>query len=140
MWLVSCSTGPPENEDANRETARAGKNEGGAVRAGGSGSTDETTAVVRRQESRASLVPVAHLSSLRDSVSRRELSEADELSVPAGSLAAAKDLLDRPGFRSFESADAVVDHVGRTPGALGLVPWDEVGPRVKALEIGRAHV
>jgi poly-gamma-glutamate synthesis protein (capsule biosynthesis protein) len=133
--LVSCSTGQPENEDANRETAETEKNGGGAVRAGGSGSPDETTAVVRRQESRASLVPVAHLSSLRDSVSRRELSEADELSVPAGSLAAARDLLDRPGFRGFESADAVVDHVGRTPGALGLVPWDEVGPRVKALGV-----
>lgn len=131
--LVSCSTGQPEN--GNRETAEADKNESGAVRAGGSGSREETTAVARRPESRASLVPVAHLSSLRESVSLRELSEADELSVPAGSLAAAEDLIDRPGFQRFESADAVVDHVGRTPGALGLVPWDEVGPRVKALGV-----
>ncbi len=135
IFLASCSTGQPEKGDANRETAEAETNRGGAVRAGGSGSTDETTAAVRRQEPRASIVPVAHLSSLRDSVSRQELSEADELSVSAGSLAAAENLLDRPGFRSFESADAVVDHVGRTPGALGLVPWDEVGPRVKALGV-----
>jgi hypothetical protein len=133
--LVSCSTGRPENEDGNRETAEAERNEGGAVRDRGSGSTEETTAVVRRQEPPASLVPVAHISSLRDSVSRLELSEANELSVPAGSLSAARDLIDRPGYRSFESADAVVDHVGTTPGALGLVPWDEVGPRVKALGV-----
>ncbi len=132
--LLSCSTGQPEDGDANREAAEAEKNGGRAVRAGGSGSPEGTTAA-RRPDPRTSLVPVAHLSSLRDSVSRRELSEADELSVPAGSLAAAEDLIDRPAFRSFESASAVVDHVGRTPGALGLVPWDEVGPRVKALGV-----
>ena len=29
----------------------------------------------------------------------------------------------------------MVDHVSKTPEALGLVPWDEVGPRVKALSV-----
>ncbi|HKH09634.1 MAG TPA: CapA family protein [Rubrobacter sp.] len=133
--FLSCSSEEAENGDASRETAGAEKDGGRAVRSGGAGSTEETTSVAPRPDSRASLVPVAHLTSLRDNVSGRELSGADELSVPAGSLSAARALVDRPGFRSFESADAVVDHVARTPGALGLVPWDEVGPRVKALGV-----
>ena len=133
--LVSCSTGRPENGDANRETAEAGKNEGRAMRPGGSGSSDEGTTVARRPDPRTSLVPIAHLSSLREGVSLGELSEADELSVPGGSLGAAEDLIDRPGFRTFDSPEAVVDHVSRNPGALGLLPWEEVGPRVKALAV-----
>jgi hypothetical protein len=68
-------------------------------------------------------------------VSLRDLSEAEELWVPRGSLGAAKDLIDRPGFQGLVSAEAVIDHVSRTPGALGLVPWDKVGPRVRALAV-----
>src|SRR4030095_15054958 len=44
-------------------------------------------------------------------------------------------LLCRTEFQSFDSVEAVIDHVSETPGALGLVPWDEVGPRVKALSV-----
>ncbi|QIN81680.1 hypothetical protein GBA63_02810 [Rubrobacter tropicus] len=80
-------------------------------------------------------MPVAHLSSLREGVGLRELSGVDELSVPEGSLGVAEGLIERPGFRSFDSADAVIDHVSRTPDALGLVPWDAVGPRVRALAV-----
>ncbi|HEV2092345.1 MAG TPA: CapA family protein [Rubrobacter sp.] len=132
--LGSFSSGPPENGDANREALEDRRDEGRAAGAG-SRPKDETTAATRQPDPRVSLVPVAHLSSLREGVSLRELSEARELSVPAGSLATAEDLIRRPGFRSFDSADAVVDHVSRTPGALGLVPWDDVGPRVKALRV-----
>ena len=64
-----------------------------------------------------------------------ELSQAGALAVPRGHLELAEELLDRPGLESFDSADAVVDHVSRDPGALGLVPWSEVGPRVKALAV-----
>ena len=137
--LGSCSTEPPENggADADRGTTEARRGEGREVRAEATRSraTDETTAVTRQPDPQTSLVPVAHLSSPREGVSLRELSEANELSVSSGSLEMAEDLIDRPGFRSFESADAVVDHVGRTPGALGLLPWDRVGPRVKALAV-----
>jgi poly-gamma-glutamate synthesis protein (capsule biosynthesis protein) len=137
--LVSCSAEQPENEvaDADRKSAEASGGEGSEVRAGGTGSRipDETETATRLPEPRASLVPVAHLSSLREGVSLRDLSEAEELWVPRGSLGAAKDLIDRPGFQGLVSAEAVIDHVSRTPGALGLVPWDKVGPRVRALAV-----
>jgi poly-gamma-glutamate synthesis protein (capsule biosynthesis protein) len=65
-----------------------------------------------------------------------ELSQAGELAVPRGYQGLAEDLLDRSsGFESLDSAEAVVDRVSRDPGAVGLVPWDEVGPRVKALAV-----
>ncbi len=83
----------------------------------------------------ASLVPIAHLTSLEESVSMEELSQAGELAVPRGSLELAEELLDRPDLEGFDSADAVVDHVSRNPQAMGLVPWSEVGPRVKALAV-----
>ena len=138
--LGSCSAEPPENGTADQKgkTAEARRSEGREVRAGGAGSrpAEKTTAVARRPGPRAALVPIAHLSSLREAVSLRELSEARELSVPAGSLETAEGLIDRPDFESFGSADAVVEHVSRTPDALGLVPWDEVGPRVRALGVG----
>ena len=130
--LGACSTEPPENADRGTEETRRdeGRAEGFSSRP-----PDETTKVAREPDSRASLVPVAHLSSLREDVSLRELSEARGLSVPSSSLETAQDLIDRPGFRSFDSQDAVIEHVSRTPGALGLLPWDEVGPRVKALGV-----
>jgi hypothetical protein len=79
-------------------------------------------------------VPIAHLSSLRENVSVRELSRSQDLAVPAASRKTAGRLLDRSGFREdLGSAEAVVDHVSRNPDAIGLVPWAAVGPRVKAL-------
>ena len=82
-----------------------------------------------------SLVPVAHLTSTRESVSTEELSQVQGLAVSRGDREAAKESLGRPEFDDFDSAGAVVDHVSRTPGTLGLVPWDEVDPRVKALAV-----
>ena len=64
-----------------------------------------------------------------------ELAEMPELATPEGSLEAARELTGRSGFRTFESESKTIDHVARTPGAFGLVPWDEVGPRVKALAV-----
>ena len=134
LSLGSCSSEQPENPEAKKEITGDQSAEG---REGSSGSraTGETTERTRSPDSQASLVPVAHLSSLRESVSLRALSEVDELSVPEGSLGVAEDLIERPGFRSFDSAGAVIDHVSRTPGAIGLVPWDAVGPRVRALAV-----
>ena len=134
--LFSCSDERPENGVADRETAEAGREGREAPsEATGDSAADEGTAVASRPDPRSPLVPVAHLSSLRESVSLDELSGADELSVPSGSLDVAEGLIGRAGFRGLDSPDAVVDHVSRTPGALGLLPWDEVGPRVKALAV-----
>ena len=138
--LVSCSSEQPEAGKAKQEPAGSEKDGGRAARAGGAGPTDETTAVGSRSDPKASLVPIAHLSSLRDDASPEELSEADELTVPKGSLPAAEDLIERQGFRTLDSAEAVVEHVSLTPGALGLVPWDEVTPRVKALSVNGESV
>lgn len=97
---------------------------------------DRPEAGVSKPEPPAALVPIAHLSSLRGGVSTEELSQARDLAVPVGSRKAAGGLLDRSGFRQdLDSAETVIDHVSRNPDALGLVPWDEVGPRVKALAV-----
>ena len=72
---------------------------------------------------------------MREGVSVRELSQVSGLAVPQGSVDTAEQSLDDPALRSFESAGAVVDHVGRTPDAVGLVPWDAVGPEVRALAL-----
>jgi len=117
--LVSCS---PEQSKEHKDE-RAGEARGGD-RAGEA-----------QPELRASLVPIVHLTSLRESVSLEELSQNRELSVPRGSQGLAEELLDSSDFESFDSVGAVVDHVSRSPGAMGLVPWNEVGPRVKALAV-----
>jgi poly-gamma-glutamate capsule biosynthesis protein CapA/YwtB (metallophosphatase superfamily) len=68
-------------------------------------------------------------------VSTQEISEARGLAVARGSREEAGELVDRTEFQGFDSVDAVIEHVSTTPGALGLVPWDAVGPRVKALSV-----
>jgi poly-gamma-glutamate synthesis protein (capsule biosynthesis protein) len=126
LLSVSCSTERPEGRTADDRRA-------GDARPGAAGEPSEGAG---QPEPRASLVPIAHLTSLEESVSTEELSQAGELAVPRGYEGLAEELIDRSEFESFDSAEAVVDHVSRTPGAVGLVPWDEVGPRVKALAVG----
>ena len=135
--LGPCSSEQTGNEapEADRGTADVRKEREARTGDAGSRGPGETTVAARRPEPRTSLVPVAHLSSPREGVSLRELSEVGELSVPRRSLETAEGTIDRPGFRSLDSAGAVIDHVSLTPDALGLVPWDEVGPRVKALAV-----
>jgi Bacterial capsule synthesis protein PGA_cap len=123
---VSCSTERPEGQAGDEGRA-------GDARHGAAGAPSEGDG---QPEPRASLVPIAHLTSTRESVSTEELSQAGGLAVPQGYEEPAGELLDRSEFKSFDSAEAVVEHVSRTPGAVGLVPWDEVDPRVKALEVG----
>ena len=82
-----------------------------------------------------SLVPITHLTSTRESVSTDELSQAQNLSLPRAYQEAAQELLDHSDSEGFHSAEAVIEHVSRTPGAMGLVPWDAVDPRVKALAV-----
>ena len=83
------------------------------------------------------LVPIAHLTSTRQNLTVEELSRVGELAVPEGMGGEVSELLGRPGeeLRGLGSVAAVIDHVGRTPDAVGLVPWDAVTPRVKALAV-----
>ena len=126
LLSVSCSTDGPEGEAGDEGRA-------GEARPAGAGGSSEGAG---RPERLASLVPIAHLTSHEESVSPEELSQAGELAVPRGYGELAGELLDSPNLESFDSAGAVVDHVSRAPGAMGLVPWNEVGPRVKVLAVG----
>jgi hypothetical protein len=84
---------------------------------------------------RASLVPIVHLTSAQEDVSVQELSQNGELAVPQESQELVGELLGRSDFGGFGSGEEVVDYVSRTPEAVGLVPWDEIDPRVKALAV-----
>src|SRR5829696_1771713 len=130
LLFVSCSPESPEGQGGDRQAGEARAK--GADGSQASGSTSEGAS---QPEPPRFLVPIAHLTSTRESVSTEELSQNRELAVPQESMGSAEELLGGSGFEGFDSADAVVDHVSRNPEALGLVPWDEVGPRVKALAV-----
>ena len=88
-------------------------------------------------ELQSALVPIAHLASPKNDVSVEELSQTEDLAVPQELSAIAGELLgSSDGLELFDSPTAVVDHVSQTPDAVGLVPWDAVTPRVKALAVG----
>jgi poly-gamma-glutamate capsule biosynthesis protein CapA/YwtB (metallophosphatase superfamily) len=130
LLLGSCS---PE-----RSGEQAVKDQGsGEVREDGSDAArpEADSVGAGEAEPRASLVPIAHLTSLKENVSTRELSQTQGLAVARPSQGLAEELLGRSDFETFDSVGAVVDHVSRNPGAIGLVPWDEVGPRVKVLAV-----
>ena len=131
--LFACSSEKPEGQSGGgngANTAHGGQNgnagtEGAGEHSKGSGQTEPP----------AALVPIAHLGSTLEGVSTKDLSEARQLAVARGSREEAGDLIDRTEFQDFDSVDAVIEHVSETPGTLGLVPWDEVGPRVKVLSV-----
>ena len=83
------------------------------------------------------LVPVTHLSSTQENITSEELSQTKDLAVPQQLSETVGGLLGRSSdeFGNFDSATAVVGSVSRTPGAVGLVPWDAVSPEVKALGV-----
>ena len=64
-----------------------------------------------------------------------KLSRVRGLAVPQDYRNSAVRLLEQPDLRSFDSVTAVVDYVSRTPAAIGLIPWEAVNPRVKALAV-----
>src|SRR5215210_5650562 len=122
--LVSCSSEESKDQPGQRDDAtRGGQSDSGR------------TEGAHRSEQQAALVPIAHLSSTQENVSRTELSGTRGLAVGRGYREEAEGLLGGSRFEIFDSERTVVDHVSKTPGALGLVPWDEVGPRVKALSV-----
>jgi poly-gamma-glutamate capsule biosynthesis protein CapA/YwtB (metallophosphatase superfamily) len=114
---VSCSSEEPNEE------GRTGESRGGRT-----GAPENATGP-------EALVPIVHLTSTRESVSERDLSRKEELSVPREVRESAARLLDRPALEGSGSTQEVIDRVSRTPNALGLVPWDAVSPRVKALAV-----
>ena len=131
--LVACSSegskDQPEGSGQSDEGQRTGATRGGET---GDARTEDAS---DRSEPQAALVPIAHLSSTLENVSMEELSGTRGLAVGRGYRDEAEELIDSPRLERFDSGDAVVDHVSKTPEALGLVPWDEVGPRVRALSV-----
>jgi poly-gamma-glutamate capsule biosynthesis protein CapA/YwtB (metallophosphatase superfamily) len=130
---IACSSEVSKGQSGEKQRAGAthGKQTGDAKTEG----ADKPAESAGDAERPAALVPIAHLSSNLDGVSMKGLSKARGLAVARGSREEASELVGRSEFESFGSASSVVEHVSRTPRALGLVPWDEVGPEVKALSV-----
>ena len=129
LLLGSCSPERPDGQSGEDKQA-------GAVHEGQAGGPQQESGGNPEDASPPeSLVPIVHLTSNRESVSKDELSQNRELAVPQESRETAQELLGSSDFEGFDSAGAVVDYVSRNPQAMGLVPWDEVGPRVRALGV-----
>jgi poly-gamma-glutamate capsule biosynthesis protein CapA/YwtB (metallophosphatase superfamily) len=129
--LFACSSeGSKDQSEGSRRT-----DEGQRASVARGGQTGDGSKGARHTETQAALVPIAHLSSTAENISTQELSGTRNLAVGRGYRNEAEELIDSPRFESFDSEAAVVDHVSKTPEALGLVPWNEVGPRVKALSV-----
>ena len=126
---ISCSneqTKDQAGQDEERETQPRDP------RTGAASSSPE----ISPSEPQSSLVPIAHLTSRRNDVSKEELSQNAQLAVPEELSETANEMLGRSDLEgSDSSADAVVDRVSRDPEALGLVPLEEVDPQVKALTV-----
>src|SRR5919112_2058981 len=124
--VVACSS--EESKDRSGQGQRADATRGGQPES-------SRTEGAHRSEQQAALVPIAHVSSTLENVSKTELSGTRRLAVGRGYRDEAEGLLDSSRFETFDSEKTVVDYVSKTPDALGLVPWDEVGPEVKALSV-----
>src|SRR5215204_6446280 len=132
--LFGCSSeGSKDQSDGSRRTDEGQR--AGATRGGQTGDAGDGSKGARRTETQAALVPIAHLSSTAENISAQELSGPRNLAVSRGYRDEAEELIGSPRFESFDPEAAVVDHVSKKPDALGLVAWDEVGPRVKALSV-----
>ena len=130
LLSVRCSTEQPEDQTPTEQTPAEQPEVQDVGRSEGAGEPSEGTG------SQSALVPVAHLTSFEDDVSVEELSRTEGLAIPQGLSGAIGGLLGRSDeLEGFDSAGAAVDYVSRTPGAIGLVPWDAVNPRVKALAV-----
>lgn len=135
--LISCSSEGSGSQPGDGRRADEGQR-AGSTRTEQTARPEESggpSKSAHRPEPQAALVPVAHLSSTTENVSMQELSRARNLAVGREFREEAGELTGRSEFQSFDSADAVVDHVSGAPGALGIVPWDEVDPRVKVLSV-----
>jgi hypothetical protein len=131
--LFACSSEKPEGQSGGENAS--GDTPGKQPGSDKNEDAQEPSGSADQPEPPAALVPIAHITSTVEDVSTKDLSEARQLAVARGSREEAGGLVDRTEFQTFDSVEAVIDHVSETPGALGLVPWDEVGPRVKALSV-----
>ena len=123
--LFGCSSeGSKDQSDGSRRTDEG--QQVNATRGGQTGNPGDGSKGVRSTETQVALVPIAHLSSTAENINMQELSETRNLAVGRGYRGEAEGLIDSPRFENLESAASVVDHVSKTPDALGLVPWDEV--------------
>ncbi len=133
LLLFSCSAGQSERGTGEEGAVQEGTGEG---RAGDTGAEDkQAPSTDDSSDLRAALVPIAHLTSVRENLSTDELSQASELAIPRELHESARESLGRSDLEDFGSIDEVLDHVSRNPAAIGLVPWNEVDPRVKALAV-----
>ncbi len=147
MVFPSCSSDPPEVPplaEARDELASwaADEREATNVREATAPSdprSEPETSDGGSSDTDAYLVPIAHLTSPLENASLESLSEAPALTVPRGVGDPVSELAGESGLELFDSPDEVVRHVSRTPGAVGLVPWEEVDARVKALAVGGDH-
>src|SRR5215208_2671431 len=132
--LFGCSSeGSKDQSDGSRRTDEGQRTS--ATRGGQTGNAGDRSKGASRTETQAALVPIAHLSSTTENISTQEPSGTRNLAVDRGYRDEAEELIDGLRFESFDSEAAVIDHVSKTPDALGLVPWDELCPRVKALSV-----
>jgi len=129
--LGSCSGEQPEDR-ASPKKAADGSGSGNTAK---SEAGSDASRKGQKPEALATLVPITHLTSKRETVSMEYLSGDGNFAVPREYADMAKRLLGGSGFQTLGSAAAIVDRVSRTPGAMGLVPWDKVGPHVKVLAV-----
>ncbi|MEW6636909.1 MAG: CapA family protein [Actinomycetota bacterium] len=129
LLLASCSAEPLE-----RLAVQAGTEPAPPPRPDSREHTRENA-----REPRAYLVPVTHLASPLESVTVRDLAQDAGPAVPRRLSEPLAELLDDPNLEPLRSAGAVIEHVSQTPGAIGLVPWESVDPRVKVLAVDDDH-
>jgi poly-gamma-glutamate synthesis protein (capsule biosynthesis protein) len=96
----------------------------------------ESAAPRKNAPSEAALVPIAHLSSRSEDVGLQELADVRGLAVSEADAGPAGELLKGADLVALPSPEAVLRRVSRDPGSIGLVPWDAVDARVKALSVG----
>lgn len=129
LLLASCSAEPLE-----RLAVQAGTEPAPPPRPDSREHTRENA-----REPRAYLVPVTHLASTLESVTVQDLAQDAGPAVPRRLSEPLAELLDDPNLEPLRSAEAVIEHVSQTPGAIGLVPWESVDPRVKVLAVDDDH-
>ena len=138
LLLNACSAWQPEEGTGGD---RSGEQSTDTARSGEAGSeVNRTPQGESHSDVQASLVPIAHLTSVLEDVGTNELSQIPELAVPQEFHEQAGELLGRSDFEYFGSSGAVLEQVSRTPEAVGLIPWDEVTPQVKALSVDGASL
>lgn len=142
LSLVSCL---PEQSDVSDSTGDStdgpARTEAQTLHERTTGSTGGTSSGAQ-PDPRQALVPIAHLSSQMESVTTEELLQNQDLLVAKESAQLATEQLGAGASEVRNTRSHELDHdsetverVSRTPGSIGLVPWDAVTPEVTALAV-----